>query len=139
MDRKEKFEKIIAFLETIYESQFNYQVYVTAFDECTDCGTVCCVGGWFPKIFPEDFEWVLSLAKNRLYVEMIGQPFSDSTSDSIQEFLEISQFIYEALFCGIIPRQISLGLPKTSLESASLPEVIHLFKEYKKLYIDETN
>ena len=135
MDRKEKFEKIIAFLETLDEQQFNYEVYVTDFDKETNCGTVCCVGGWFPRIFPEDFQWIGSLGKDRLYVKGNREDFDQTVKESIQEFLEISEFIYQALFHGMIPRQIKLGLPKTNIYS-NLSEVIHLFKEYKKLYID---
>lgn len=118
MTKKEKFKKIIDFLGKLKSSQFNYRAFVQEFDEKNKCGTVCCVAGWFPAIFPKNFKWVNRNSMN-------------SVDEKRIKFLGIDDKLNWALFYGDKEEQEGLGLPITNLNS-NLKQVIKLFKAYYK-------
>lgn len=37
----------------IAPNQFKFSDYVTEYDRINNCGSVCCIVGWFPKLFPK--------------------------------------------------------------------------------------
>lgn len=52
----ERLEATIKMLRQLKTEEFCYESLVDKEDG--DCGTVCCVAGWYPKYFPEHgFEW----------------------------------------------------------------------------------
>lgn len=56
MDQQLKIDRLAATIEKmkeLREEQFNYTFFVSQFEEGKNCGTVCCVAGWYPKWFPE--------------------------------------------------------------------------------------
>lgn len=59
MTTVEKLELILSeFKEQISPEQFGFKRFVTEWDEENNCGTVCCIAGWFPKLFPNSgFYW----------------------------------------------------------------------------------
>lgn len=46
-----RLQDTVNMLENLKEHEFNFSTWVTKGEE--GCGTVCCVGGWYPKYFPE--------------------------------------------------------------------------------------
>lgn len=53
----ERLNKIAEFLDKLGPENFDLQNFVTSFDIDNHCNSVCCAVGWFPAIFPEDFDW----------------------------------------------------------------------------------
>lgn len=49
----ERLDATIKKLTTLKKEYFDYQYYVSEFDDQHSCGSVCCVVGWYPKWFPE--------------------------------------------------------------------------------------
>lgn len=37
--------------------EFNYAGWIMEWDRTHECGSVCCLLGWFPRFFPEHFNW----------------------------------------------------------------------------------
>lgn len=52
MNHIENLEKILERVKTLKPEQFNFESYVTEFDEEKGCGTVCCIAGYLPQWFP---------------------------------------------------------------------------------------
>ena len=50
MDNK-NYKKLMQFLEQLDSKKFNFNQVVTAFNKTKECGSVCCVVGWFPDVF----------------------------------------------------------------------------------------
>ncbi len=40
-------------LEGLKPEQFDYSEFVAKYDKAKECGTVCCVAGWYPKYIQE--------------------------------------------------------------------------------------
>jgi hypothetical protein len=62
MDKIEKFDlnflKLVrSKMDELKEEEFNFLELVSHYDIINDCGTVCCIAGWFPKWFPKNFKW----------------------------------------------------------------------------------
>ena len=62
----ERLAKLADFLDTVHPSKFdldhwlggsNPQKMAESPSEPGDCGTTACAVGWFPAIFPEDWQW----------------------------------------------------------------------------------
>lgn len=53
----ERLNKIAEFLDKLEPENFDLQNFVTSFDIDNHCNSICCAIGWFPTIFPEDFDW----------------------------------------------------------------------------------
>ncbi len=51
---KARREKMCAFLRTLKPEQFN----IYFFKRETECGSVCCIAGWCPSVFPDRFKFV---------------------------------------------------------------------------------
>lgn len=61
MQKVNKNLKIILdkFKQEVSKDQFRFSHMVTEFDTENNCGTICCIVGWFPKLFPNSgFIWV---------------------------------------------------------------------------------
>lgn len=48
----ERIEATIKKMKALLPEKFNYSVWVTKTNKEHICGTVCCVGGWYPTWFP---------------------------------------------------------------------------------------
>lgn len=40
-------------MDELKEEQFDYEMFVSEWNEARTCGTVCCVAGWYPRWFPK--------------------------------------------------------------------------------------
>lgn len=49
----ERLQATIDNLRSLPNSKFSYEVFVDQYDSKKECGTVCCVAGWYPKWFPK--------------------------------------------------------------------------------------
>lgn len=55
-----RLESTLMRLMSLNEDSFYYATYVNQF--AGECGTVCCVAGWYPEWFPESgFKWFRSV------------------------------------------------------------------------------
>ncbi len=105
------------------ESKFDYHSIVKQFDE-NECGTVCCVGGWYPKWFPESkLKWVM--------VNMLGSVKPHLTINNMSDKLEawhgLNWYIISVLFYG----ECGLGLDGNL--AASTEEVYKRFERVLNL------
>lgn len=48
-----RLKKTITKLSKLKKENFNYELFVDKWNKEKQCGTVCCVAGWYPKWFPE--------------------------------------------------------------------------------------
>lgn len=55
------YNKMLEFLKTLDKDKFSFHKVVDKYEN--GCGTVCCVVGWFPKIFPDLVEWTATPSK----------------------------------------------------------------------------
>lgn len=54
-----RLKKTITRLNKLDRDKFDYSAFVGEFNQEKECGTVCCVVGWYPKWFPEsNIKWV---------------------------------------------------------------------------------
>lgn len=82
---KQRIQKIIDFLETLKPDQFSLDVIVK--ESKNACGTICCIYGWFPRIFPEEFSWSID-AKVAYDVYQIGH--GQANFQIVGDYLDIS-------------------------------------------------
>lgn len=116
-------QKILDKIETLQPEEFNFSSYVTKFDKEHQCGTVCCVLGWFPKWFPKSgIKWKTD---GSLYSET-GNIYSQ-----LQKLTGCSDDVIEYLFYGkmfeILQQEHKENIPKLSSHS-NLEEVKNAFK-----------
>jgi hypothetical protein len=129
MTKQEKFAKIIEFLKGLKPEQFRYDDIVAEYDKSNNCGTVCCVLGWFPAIFPTNYSWANSEFGD--WMRVVNTVFP---TEMLESFLDIPSTHETALFYGGTKCQLELGLPIVKI-SGNLSQVIHLFEEYYRLYV----
>ena len=48
-------KEVLEFSKELKSNQFDFSTYVT--EAHNECGTVCCMLGWYPKWYPNDFKW----------------------------------------------------------------------------------
>lgn len=75
-----RLEKAIDILENkIKDEEFRYSSFVSDFDYEHNCGTVCCLAGWYPKYVPESgLRWN---KKNEIYDTLVSKTKSWETID----------------------------------------------------------
>lgn len=129
MTKKQKWEALIAFIDQLREEQFKYSFFVSEMRH--GCGTVCCIAGWFPKIFPKDWEWNRNMSINRCDDISIDP----QVLESLVEYMEISEEDAGALFYGHIDSQKYLGLPIVPSWPSTLEMVRNLFHTYANKFI----
>lgn len=105
---------------------FNYAIFVEELktDESgtvKECGTICCVAGWYPQWFKN-----CGLEYTNTYDD-IRSSIGDSIEDALKRYHKLSTPIIDALFYGNEDEQEDLGLPFTDLDS-KLSKVIQLFE-----------
>lgn len=95
MAPKEKVQLVLdKFKKNIKPKQFAFSQYVSEFDYENICGTVCCIAGWFPKLFPNSgFKW------DEEY-ESIIHDSGKNIIDSLSNLLDINLRLVEYLFIG---------------------------------------
>jgi hypothetical protein len=54
---KARLVKLAEFLWDLEPEKFDFSNVVSAWDEKSHCGTVCCAIGYTPQLFPDDVEW----------------------------------------------------------------------------------
>lgn len=85
------------FVENIPDAQFKYDKYVTKYDAKHGCGTICCIVGWLPEIFPTIFKWA-QVGVN--YVVKIRQAPNYDFHRHVQRFFGINANVYGYIFEG---------------------------------------
>ena len=55
--RQDRFEKLFTFLLALPDAEFDFRRWVNRPPEEHTCGTVCCAGGWLPRVDPDNWEW----------------------------------------------------------------------------------
>lgn len=58
---RERLEKTIDFLKILNPRKFDFGDVISKWDREKKCGSVCCVIGWVPAIFPRLVKWSGSL------------------------------------------------------------------------------
>lgn len=85
----------IANMKTLKESEFDYSDFVSDFNLISQCGTVCCVAGWYPKWYPKSaFSW----KEHNLYAG--GSDRSNSIAHALSEFHGLSCSLINVFFFG---------------------------------------
>jgi hypothetical protein len=79
------------------EEQFRYDLYVSRYDAKDKCGTICCIAGWLPAIFPTVFKWLQ--VGTGFIVKIHGWPTKSFTSQ-IRRFFGLNKNTYSYLFEG---------------------------------------
>lgn len=87
-----------SFLRDVPEEKFRYDRYVSQYKKKDKCGTICCIVGWLPMIFPSVFKW-LQLG-TQIIVKMHRMP-SDGFRGQIRRFFGINKNVYGYLFEGM--------------------------------------
>lgn len=86
---EEKRDQIAQFLQEILDfveekdeiGGFDFSDYVKQWDKVHKCGTVCCMEGWLPAIFPDKVHWSEYLVRingeeRSFYPSRVGIPLS---------------------------------------------------------------
>lgn len=124
------------------ECQFAYDRYVTVANG--ECGTVCCVAGWYPQWFPEaGLKW----QSYGTHLDLISTSHQDeyyNQQESLIDYHGLSENLIEVLFYGynrdisrnnnwfnrlIYGQSIRLGIGDKPMRDASLQEIIILFRQ----------
>lgn len=79
--------KLAAFIEKLPEKKFDIHSMVAKKNKHGDCGTVCCIAGWLPKVFPGNWYWKKTVSEN-LYPVRRGSDAADSICEAMT-FLNI--------------------------------------------------
>lgn len=90
-------ERTINFLLGLKEDEFYYGTYVKKWDSLDQCGTTCCVAGWYPKWYPAcDLYW-------NTFGELCSRQANlqtDHIRQTLCEFHNLPLPVIEALFYG---------------------------------------
>lgn len=125
-------------METLSESQFNYLNIVTKFDFQENCGTVCCVAGWYPVWFPkEGFQYEIIYSDSDIagfdIVQVVdGIPYSGGGQIDLCEYHGLSLSIIQTLFYGETLLAENEVLVENDIEN-NLDTVIRVFKRVYEL------
>lgn len=128
---KERFIKLLEFLKTLNNDQFDYSQFVAIYDHKQQCGTVCCAAGWLPKVFPQ--EWELAFDGVRWIPAMPNFGPDQEIEDTLAHFFGMTSIEVNALFYGDYYAQDELNLPITD-DDSELPAVINLFEHFLKIH-----
>lgn len=91
-----RLEATIEKLKGLKESQFSYFTYVEAHDG--QCGTTCCVAGWYPKWFPKsNLIWGIVERFNEVHLNTCNKV---SVQDALMDYHGIDIDLIDALFYG---------------------------------------
>ena len=127
--RIKRLEDTIEKLKTLKSSEFDYSSFVSKYEG--DCGTVCCVAGWYPKWFPElGLKWIIE--NNVLYLTKSG--VYDISCD-LMEWHKISSNEIKFLFFGDTYNYTIDGIEFYIRNSSNnnLEGVIKIFEEFINL------
>lgn len=108
------------FKEMIKPEEFDFGSFVEKFDYNNNCGTVCCVAGWFPRMFPNSgFVWQkLHRFAGSFHFD---HPIGDNEEVLMRLIGTTDQALIDYLFFGIIEEDSFKEnfLPKLPLLTAS--------------------
>lgn len=119
MTKEQKWLAILAFLDQLQPWQFTYTNMVLWKEKQQVLS--CCVLGWLPRTFPNDFQYFEKTIKQ-------SDPF-------IALYLDIPEEHVNALFYGFTKAQRKLGLPLNSICKANLDSVRSMLRIYVNKYI----
>ena len=114
----------VAKLLVLEPEKFNYRHWVSEFDKRQNCGTVCCVAGWYPAWFPEA-GLVWKLREGKLGLLPTTKRFVD---DQLVNYHNLDYDVIDCLFYGAELNARKLYIPEVGM-AASLEVVINRFKE----------
>jgi hypothetical protein len=135
-------------LSQLDPQEFNYSTYVSSHDG--DCGTTCCVAGWYPKYFPQSrLKWVSKngadnygskltlIGPNRHIIQSWWQD-PNGVEDALTDYHGLSKDVIRALFYG--EKLLEKGssekyiLPRIGLYShRSIEDIILRFEKVRTL------
>jgi hypothetical protein len=129
----QRLENTIEKLKQLPPENFNYSLWIT--DSKEDCGTVCCVGGWYPKWFPQS---------GLIWVDILGGVEIDHVDgmlivDALSAWHGISIPETKALFAGqmLFDKQNDIEILDPISIHAPLIVVIDRWEQFLKHKKDE--
>lgn len=117
-------------MDTLKEEQFNYGNFIYEFEN--ECGTVCCIAGWYPKWFPDSgLKW----GKIGDHLSLVSdKPSYIAVFSVLSKFHGLNELTIFALFAG---RHIGKKI-KAIGTAANLDEVkVHWDKIIKAIENEE--
>lgn len=128
MDTQLKIDRLqhtIDMLRTLKPDQFYYKSFVNEMHG--DCGTICCVGGWYPKWFPDaGLVWVKGSLKNVPTIGVLGRRHIDLNDIIFRLMLwhDITNIECSHLFFG------DYSGPDGDVPNLSLSQVIDMWQKF---------
>jgi hypothetical protein len=92
-----RFRKAVTFWRTLTPEQFDYSNWVSKKDEETQCGTVCCLGGWMPRVSPRVWYW--NPGPHKLRLEYRGREW-DGTDNQLATYFGFDERLVRYVFYG---------------------------------------
>lgn len=96
-----RLEATLKRLKATHYTKFDYTQWVSS-DEVTKdktCGTVCCVGGWYPQWFPRSgFYWKRNKTEGKL--DLMHNTYRDKIKDALSNRHGLNNQMIECLFLG---------------------------------------
>lgn len=131
----ERLKATIEKMKTLKNTQFHYSVFVSKYDEKSECGTVCCVAGWYGNWFKE--HGFFYYQENHFFdFRSIGRKTESGVNYEIGEILGeyhgLSYSIISTLFYGKDLRCENGTLVDNSILNG-LPNVIRVFERVYEL------
>lgn len=100
MEQQLKIQRLEATIEKMKQlkpEQFHYADYVHEWDHRTGCGTVCCVGGWYPQWFPESGLIYFGAGMD---LRFRNGEIADDAEDGLQNWHGLESNVINYLFYG---------------------------------------
>ncbi len=107
----QRFQDTIDMMKQLKPEEFDYGDFVSERKE--NCGTVCCIAGWYPKYFPES-ELIWSSTRSKFYLDLTNLNNSTDVMPVLMKWHGISRELANAIFYGgpcDIVEYISLNSP----------------------------
>ena len=85
------------FAKDVPDDGFRYDRYVSHYSAKDKCGTVCCIAGWLPMIFPKVFKW---LQVGGYFIVKIHRMSTNNYHSQIRRFFGMNKNTYAYIFEG---------------------------------------
>ena len=121
-----RFDALIDGLADLDARDFSYKFVVSSFDRENGVGTCCCAVGWFPKFFPEHWEWHEDWSIGKKNGGPAGFKYSD-----IAEFLDIPVEHVRGLFFNFSGGEYALPIPSPDAEELTPTDMCRVLNDYK--------
>jgi hypothetical protein len=100
---RQRWNQAIEFWYSLKPRQFNYEQIVSRTDRQHQCGTVCCLAGWMPRIDPENWRWARATGDNDLLLYVNGDletTSKHSDEGALMDYFGFSYGLYMLVFYG---------------------------------------